>query len=54
MDLICSTNMSGVDIPLKLTGQKLNDGIIGASGVISALVTIYGCWPDKPKIALKV
>ncbi|KAG5191453.1 peroxisomal biogenesis factor 11-domain-containing protein [Tribonema minus] len=49
MDLTCAVNISGVDLPKKVFGKKLNDGVIGASGIVSALTVLYNCWPDQPK-----
>eukprot|EP00611_Tribonema_gayanum_P019575 TRINITY_DN3415_c0_g1_i1.p1 TRINITY_DN3415_c0_g1~~TRINITY_DN3415_c0_g1_i1.p1 ORF type:complete len:316 (+),score=110.57 TRINITY_DN3415_c0_g1_i1:155-1102(+) len=51
LDLTVAVNMPGMDLPLKVFGKKLNDGVMGASGVLSALIVIFNCWPDKPKVA---
>ncbi len=44
-DLICAVNMPGVGLPRLFLGHPLNDGIIGMSGVISALITLRNQWP---------
>lgn len=49
LDFICAINIPGVDIPEKLLGRRLNDGVVGINGVISGLITCYNAWPDKPK-----
>lgn len=47
LDLTCAINIAGVDLPRRLTGKKLNDGVIGAAGVGSALTVIYNAWPAR-------
>ncbi|CAM9194547.1 unnamed protein product [Discosporangium mesarthrocarpum] len=47
LDLTCAVNISGVDLPKKLLGHKLNDGIIGAIGCVSALCVLYNSWPNR-------
>ncbi|CAM9923660.1 unnamed protein product [Phaeothamnion confervicola] len=46
LDMLCAANMPGMDLPLRLAGKKLNDGVVGAAGVLSAMTVLYGCWPD--------
>ncbi len=36
--------MPGVDLPRSFLGHPLNDGTIGVSGVISALITLRKQW----------
>ncbi|OQR95375.1 hypothetical protein THRCLA_07924 [Thraustotheca clavata] len=40
-DLIVSSNTAGVRLPERILGKKLNDGIIGIVGCISASVVLY-------------
>ena len=48
-DLIVSSNTAGVRLSERITGAKLNDGIIGSLGVVSAAVVLYNTWPGAPK-----
>ncbi|ETW07697.1 hypothetical protein, variant 1 [Aphanomyces invadans] len=43
-DLIVSANTAGVRLPERLLGKKLNDGVVGALGCISASVFLYSLW----------
>ncbi|ETV86171.1 hypothetical protein H257_02621 [Aphanomyces astaci] len=43
-DLVVSANTAGVRIPERLLGKKLNDGIIGVLGCISASVFLHSLW----------
>lgn len=52
MDLLCATNMPGVDIPRRVLGYKLNDGVVAAAGCVSGLCVLYNCWPTRPSKAL--
>ena len=38
--------MSGVQLPLQLLGFGLNDGVVGAAGVVSALTVCYNHFPS--------
>ncbi|CAM9626655.1 unnamed protein product [Ascophyllum nodosum] len=46
-DLTCAANITGVDLPMRFLGHKLNDGIIGAAGCISSLCGLYSSWPSR-------
>lgn len=46
-DYLVSCNTPGVRLPELLFGSKINDGVVGLLGVISALIVIYGQWPDR-------
>ncbi|CAI5738977.1 unnamed protein product [Hyaloperonospora brassicae] len=52
-DLIVSSNTAGVRLSERITGAKLNDGIIGSLGVVSAAVVLYNTWPSAPKSGLE-
>lgn len=45
LDMTCAVNITGMDLPKRLLGRKLNDGIIGAAGCASALCVLYNSWP---------
>eukprot|EP00903_Cladosiphon_okamuranus_P010800 g10203.t1 len=47
LDLTCAVNVSGMDLPKRLLGRKLNDGVIGAAGCASALCVLYNSWPTR-------
>ncbi|CAM9386392.1 unnamed protein product [Ectocarpus sp. 4 AP-2014] len=47
LDLTCAVNVTGVDLPKRLLGRTLNDGIIGAAGCVSALCVLYNNWPSR-------
>ncbi|CAN0445243.1 unnamed protein product [Ectocarpus sp. 12 AP-2014] len=47
LDLTCAVNVTGMDLPKRLLGRKLNDGIIGAAGCASALCVLYNNWPSR-------
>ncbi|OQR84945.1 hypothetical protein ACHHYP_12513 [Achlya hypogyna] len=42
-DLIVSSNTAGVRLPERILGSKLNDGIVGVVGCVSASVVLYNC-----------
>ncbi|KAF0693616.1 Aste57867_15481 [Aphanomyces stellatus] len=46
-DLIVSCNTAGVRIPERLFGRKLNDGVIGALGCVSAAVVLHNLWGKR-------
>lgn len=41
-DLLVAANMNGFDLPLRLTGQKLSDGVTGMAGELCAIKRIMG------------
>ena len=41
-DLVNSLN--GLEVPLMLTGKGLNDGVLAAGGLTSAVIGIYSTW----------
>lgn len=45
MDLTCAVNIVGMELPKRILGRKLNDGVIGAAGCASALCVLYNSWP---------
>eukprot|EP00752_Nemacystus_decipiens_P006731 g6053.t1 len=47
LDLTCAVNITGMDLPKRLLGRKLNDGVIGAVGCASALCVLYNSWPAR-------
>ncbi|CAN0292404.1 unnamed protein product [Pylaiella littoralis] len=47
IDLTCAINISGMDLPKRIFGRKLNDGVVGAIGCVSALTVLYNSWPAK-------
>ncbi len=49
MDLTCAVNITGVDLPRRLLGRKLNDGVVGAAGCASALCVLYNSWPARQR-----
>ncbi|CAN0280285.1 unnamed protein product, partial [Hapterophycus canaliculatus] len=49
LDLTCAVNAAGMDLPKRLLGRKLNDGVIGAAGCASALCVLYNSWPARKK-----
>lgn len=48
-DLTCASNMAGVDIPMRVLGRKLNDGVISVAGFISAICALYNTWPSRQR-----
>ena len=48
-DYLVSCNTPGVRLPELLVGRKLNDGVVGVLGVISALVVLYNQWPEQSR-----
>ena len=46
-DLLVASN--GIEIPAKVLGQGLNDGVLGACGLFSALVAGYYAWFEVNK-----
>ena len=48
-DLIVSSNTTGVRLSERITGTKLNDGVIGVVGCVSAMVVLYNTWPNVVK-----
>ena len=48
-DLIVSSNTTGVRLSERITGAKLNDGVIGVVGCVSAMVVLYNTWPNVVK-----
>lgn len=48
LDLTCAVNVAGMDLPKRVFGRKLNDGVIGAVGCASALCVLYNSWPARP------
>lgn len=48
--MTCAINITGMNLPKRLLGRKLNDGVIGAAGCASALCVLYNSWPAaKPQ-----
>ncbi|CAM9476800.1 unnamed protein product [Laminaria digitata] len=45
LDMTCAINISGMDLPKRILGRKLNNGVIGAAGCASALCVLYNSWP---------
>ena len=43
--MTCAVNITGMDLPKRFLGRKLNDGMIGAAGCASALCVLYNSWP---------
>ena len=41
-------NSTGFDLPKRLLGYKLHDGIIGVAGLISAISAVYKTYPTNP------
>ena len=54
-DLITSSNMSGPKVNKRFPGicGWMNEGIIGISGVVSALVVVFNKFPNKPAGAIE-
>lgn len=52
-DLIVSANTSGIRLFERIWGSKLNDGIIGQVGCVSALIVLFNTWPSAPKPAIE-
>ncbi|KAH9115280.1 hypothetical protein AeMF1_010659 [Aphanomyces euteiches] len=48
-DLIVSANTAGVRLPERLLGHKLNDGVIGAVGSVSAAIVLHNLWTASAK-----
>ena len=46
-DIIISSNNAAINLPETIAGSKLNDGVIGALGCVSASIVLYNTWPDK-------
>ena len=56
-DLLVSMNLPGMDLPKHLTGRKLDNGIVGVAGAISALVVVFNNWPKNvfdPSKSIKI
>lgn len=47
-DLIVACNSTGFDLPKRLLGYKLHDGIIGVAGLVSAISAVYKAYPYLP------
>lgn len=41
-------NSTGFDLPKRLLGYKLHDGIIGVAGLLSAVSAVYKAYPSLP------
>jgi hypothetical protein len=46
-DFVVACNAPGLDIPLRLTGHKLNDGVMGIAGLLSALAALNKAFPNR-------
>lgn len=45
-DFLVACNSTGWDLPKRLLGYKLHDGIIGVAGLVSALSAVYKAYPQ--------
>lgn len=45
-DFVVACNSTGFDLPLRLLGFKLHDGVIGMAGLISAISAVYKAYPS--------
>jgi hypothetical protein len=45
-DFVVACNSTGFDLPLRLLGFKLHDGVIGIAGLISAISAVYKAFPS--------
>jgi hypothetical protein len=50
-DFLVACNSTGFDLPLRLFGTKLNDGVIGIAGLISAISAVYKAYPTTTPAA---
>jgi len=46
-DITVSGNMPGLDIPKKLLGEKLSDGVVGILGMVSGSIICFNNWPNE-------
>lgn len=45
-DFVVACNSPGFDLPLRLLGYRLHDGVIGTAGLISAISAVYKAYPS--------
>jgi hypothetical protein len=44
-DFVVACNSPGFDLPLRLLGYRLHDGVIGMAGLVSAVSAVYKAYP---------